>query len=198
MANYEIHIQDVENIEDDLLLKYAERNSIQLNWLGGDSKTQPIVGSELNFTLEATEAKDAAFIELFTADENKWLVTKRISTTQEIVWQGYLLPESYEEPYRRGIFYVNFSAVDGLGLLKGLKLSPDFYNEEKTVIEVLCAILKLTKVDLELYFSPALININEPDWSKLLVDTRLWDINKDNAYQLLEDLLESIDRKSVV
>jgi hypothetical protein len=192
VANYEIHIQDVENIEDDLLLKYAERNSIQLNWLGGDSKTQPIVGSELNFTLEATDAKDAAYVELFTADEHKWLVTKRISTTQEIVWQGYLLPESYEEPYRRGIFYVNFSAVDGLGLLKGLKLSPDFYNEEKTVIEVLCAILKLTKVDLELYFSPALININEPDWSKLLVDTRLWDINKDNAYQLLKDLLESM------
>jgi hypothetical protein len=192
VANYEIHIQDVENIEDDLLLKYAERNSIQLNWLGGDSKTQPIVGSELNFTLEATDAKDAAYIELFTADEHKWLVTKRISTTQEIVWQGYLLPESYEEPYRRGIFYVNFSAVDGLGLLKGLKLSPDFYNEEKTVIEVLCAILKLTKIDLELYFSPALININEPDWSKLLVDTRLWDINKDNAYKLLKHLLESM------
>jgi hypothetical protein len=192
VANYEIHIQDVENIEDDLLLKYAERNSIQLNWLGGDSKTQPIVGSELNFTLEATDAKDAAFIELFTADEHKWLVTKRISTTEEIVWQGYLLPESYEEPYRRGIFYVNFSAVDGLGLLKGLKLSPDFYNEEKTVIEVLCAILKLTKVDLELYFSPALININEPNWSKILVDTMLWDSNKDNAYQLLKDLLESM------
>ena len=192
MANYEIHIQDAENIEDDLLLKYAERNSIQLNWLGGDSKTQPIVGSELNFTLEATDAKDAAFIELFTADEHKWLVTKRISTTEEIVWQGYLLPESYEEPYRRGIFYVNFSAVDGLGLLKGLKLSADFYNEEKTVIEVLCAILKLTKVDLELYFSPALININEPNWSKILVDTMLWDSNKDNAYQLLKDLLESM------
>ena len=192
MANYEIHIQDVENLENELLLKYAERNSIQLNWLGGDSKTQPIVGSELNFTLEATDAKDAAFIELFTQDENRWLVTNRISTTQEIVWQGYLLPESYAEPYRRGIFYVNFSAVDGLGLLKGLKLTADFYAEEKTVIEVLCAILKLTKVDLELYFSPALININEPDWSKLLVDTRLWDINKDNAYNLLKDLLESM------
>ena len=192
MANYEIHIQDVENIEDDLILHYAERDAIELNRLGGDSKTQPIVGSELNFTLEATDAIDAAFVELFTADEHKWLVTKRISTTQEIVWQGYLLPESYEEPYRRGIFYVNFSAVDGLGLLKGLKLSPDFYNEEKTVIEVLCAILKLTKVDLELYFSPALININEPNWSKILVDTRLWDINKDNAYKLLKDLLESM------
>jgi hypothetical protein len=182
----------VENLENELLLKYAERNSVQLNWLGGDSKTQPIVGSELNFTLEATDARDAAYVELFTADEHKWLVTKRISTTQEIVWQGYLLPESYEEPYRRGIFYVNFSAVDGLGLLKGLKLSPDFYNEEKTVIEVLCAILKLTKVDLELYFSPALININEPNWSKILVDTMLWDFNKDNAYQLLKDLLESM------
>ena len=192
MANYEIHIQDVENLENELLLKYAERNSVQLNWIGGDSKTQPIVGSELNFTLEATDARDAAYVELFTADEHKWLVTKRISTTQEIVWQGYLLPESYEEPYRRGIFYVNFSAVDGLGLLKGLKLSPDFYNEEKTVIEVLCAILKLTKVDLELYFSPALININEPNWSKILVDTMLWDFNKDNAYQLLKDLLESM------
>ena len=192
MANYEIHIQDVDNVEDDLILHYAERDAIELNWLGGDSKTQPIVGSELNFSLEAGEAEDAAFIELFTADEHKWLVTKRISTTQEIVWQGYLLPESYEEPYRRGIFYVNFSAVDGLGLLKGLKLSPDFYNEEKTVIEVLCAILKLTKVDLELYFSPALININEPNWSKILVDTRLWDINKDNAYKLLKDLLESM------
>lgn len=192
MANYEIHIQDVDNVEDDLILHYAERDAIELNWLGGDSKTQPIVGSELNFSLEAGEAEDATFIELFTLDEKKWLVTLRISENQNIVWQGYVLPESYREPYRNSIFYVQVSAVDGLGLLKGVKLPDSFYNDEKTVMQVLCEILKLTKVDLELFFSPAILNANEPDWNKIFVDTLLWDKQKDNAYELLKDLMESM------
>lgn len=192
MANYEIHIQDVDNILDDLVLKYAERDAIELNWLGGESKTQPIVGSELNFSLESDDAIDAAYKELFTTNEKKWLVSKRLSETQDLIWQGYVLPESYAEPYRNGIFYVSISAVDGLGLLKGEKLPGDFYNQEKSVIEVICAILKLTKIDLPLYFSPAIINSNEPDWSKIYVDTALFDKNKDNAYELLKDLLESL------
>jgi len=192
VANYEIHIQDVDNVEDDLILHYAERDAIELNWLGGDSKTQPIVGSELNFSLEAGEAEDATFIELFTLDEKKWLVTLRISENQNIVWQGYVLPESYREPYRNSIFYVQVSAVDGLGLLKGVKLPDSFYNDEKTVMQVLCEILKLTKVDLELFFSPAILNANEPDWNKIFVDTLLWDKQKDNAYELLKDLMESM------
>ena len=120
--NYEVHIIDRDALADPLILHYASKDSIEVNWLGGEDLLQPIVGSELNFNLEVLHGEDAKYDQYFVSDEKRWLVKKVISDTQEVIWTGYLLPESYSEPYSWPLFYVDFSAVDGLGLLKGKKL----------------------------------------------------------------------------
>jgi hypothetical protein len=192
--NYEIHIQDVANLEDPLILHFAERGTINLNWMGGDDKTQPIVGSELNFTLEVLDGEDAKYDQYFTTNEQKWKVTKILSDTQEIVWQGYLLPESYDEPYAYPLFYVNFSAVDGLGLLKGKTLAPDFYEKEHYVTEVLAACLKLTGIPFDIYLAPAIQNHLKKKWHQIVIDGRkYYDEDKlPSAFEILEELLSSM------
>ena len=192
--NYEIHIRDTENEQDPLILHYAERNSISLNWLGGDDKTQPIVGSELNFTLEVLDGEDGKYDQYFTSNETKWEVTKVISTTQEVIWRGYLLPESYSEPYAYPAFYVNFSATDGLGLLKGKKLTSDFYSDEKKVIDVICAALKLTALDFDVYLAPAIRNQLNKKWHQVFLDTQKYydEDTLPSAYELLEEIIFSM------
>jgi hypothetical protein len=42
------------------------------------------------------------------------------------IWQGYILPDLYSEPYKQVNFFVNFTATDGLARLKGKYLTDDF------------------------------------------------------------------------
>ncbi|HET8885239.1 MAG TPA: hypothetical protein VFM70_02695 [Salinimicrobium sp.] len=192
--NYEIHIKDTENIEDALILHYASRNSISLSWLGGDNKTQAIIGSELNFTLEVLDGEDGKYDNYFTSDEQRFEVTKVIQETQEVIWRGFLLPESYSEPYEFPLFYVQFSAVDGLGLLKGKKLPSDFYEDEKTVIEVIAKCLELTGLDFDIYLAPAIRNHLKWHWHEVFIDTKKYydEDQLPSAYELLEEIIFSM------
>lgn len=106
--NYEIIIEDMHNLVEPLVLHHAERGTIYQRWLGGDDKTQPLVGCELNYSLEVHGGEDAMYIEYFTSDEKRFRVTKKIEGTEDIVYRGFLLPESYDEPYISQLFYVNF------------------------------------------------------------------------------------------
>lgn len=192
--DYRIEIKDMENLQDPLILEYAERSSITLNWMGGDDKTQPIVGSELNFSMEVLDGADGKYIQYFTSDEQKWQVTKYLSNTDTIIWRGYILPESYSEPWANPTFYPQFSAVDGLGLLKGKKLTDDFYSEEKTVIEIISACLKLTGIDFDIYLSPAITNAVQEHWHEIYLDTRNYfkEDKPPSAYVLLEEIISSM------
>ncbi len=191
---YEVHIYKASDPDDVHVEHYAARNTVVLSYLGGDSKTQPIVGSELRFTLEVLDGADGKYLQYFTPDEKEWVVEKRISITQEVIWKGYLLPESYSEPYTYPTFYPGFAAVDGLGLLKGKELDATFYKDEKTVIEVLMACIKLTGIDFDFYFSPAIKNSLKDNWKDIFVDTRhfIEKQKKGSAYEFLEDLVASL------
>lgn len=187
--NYRVEIKDMENLQDPLVLEYAERGSISLNWLDGS----PIRGSELNFSMEVLDGSDGKYIQYFTSDEQKWQVTKYLENTDEIIWRGFLLPESYSEPWDNPTFYPQFSAVDGLGLLRGKKLGDDFYSEEKTVIEIFAAILQLTGIDFDIFFSPAIQNTVVPEWHNIFLDTRQYEAEKrPSAYEILEEILSSL------
>jgi len=192
--NYEVHIIDRDALADPLVLHYASKDSIELNWLGGEDLLQPIIGSECNFNLEVLHGEDAKYDQYFVSDEKRWIVKKLISETQEVIWTGYLLPESYSEPYSWPLFYVDFSAVDGLGLLKGKKLPLDFYSEEKPVIEVIAACLELTKIDYDIYFAPAIQNHLKKNWHDLFIDTqKFYDEDElPSAHDFLEQLVFSM------
>lgn len=195
--NYYVTIQDVDNLQDELILHFAESDSVSLKWLGGDDKTQTIIGSELNFSLLVDDCEEGKYDAYFTTDEQRWLVELRQTSDDVLVWKGFLLPETYSEPYANKTFFVNFAAVDGLGLLKGKYLTDEYYEVENPVMDYIKEALKLTGLDYDIWFVPAIVNANEKRWDKVYYDG-LWNIDdnqdakKKTAYEILDYLLYSM------
>jgi hypothetical protein len=77
-----------------------------------------IVTSEFNFDMLSTDARDAAFIDFFTGDEHRFKVLVKNFDDDSVIWQGYILPDLYSEPYKQVNFFVNFTATDGLARLR--------------------------------------------------------------------------------
>lgn len=189
--NYEIHIQDVDNLEDVLIEHYAARDSILVSYDGDRDPTKAIVPSRCNFTLEVNDGADAKYEQYFTSKEKKWRISKVISETQKVIGQWYLLPETYEEPYENPLFYVAFEAVDGIGLLNGKTLPLDFYSEEKSVMEVISTCLKLTAIDFDIYLAPAIQSRLKENWKDVILNTEKYFDEKKlpSAYDFLYELV---------
>ncbi len=196
--NYTIDIIDMLNDDHDLVYRFAENRSIRLNWNGGDEPgEQNIVGSSLDFTLEVnvSEMEDGRYADMFTGDEQRYKV--RLYTDDDVtIWSGYLLPDSYREPYANGTIYVSFTATDGLGRLKD-KYLPDNRYEDKEIdvayLIVLC--LQGTQLPLEVKMAPAIVNVNESDYGNIYVNgaTDLMQKGKKlSCYEILQKLLGSM------
>jgi len=192
--DYELVIEDLTNPQEPLILHQAARGSLRQIWNGSDDKTQPIVGGEYEFTLENFSGVDGLYSEYFTSDENRFRLTQRVFSTGEIVFQGFFLPETYSEPYENGVHYVQFSAVDGLGLLRGKKLPPEFYENEHFVTDALAQLLTLTGINFDIYLAPAIVNHLNKKWHQIVFDGRkYWDIDTlPSAYEILEELVSSM------
>jgi len=193
MASYYIDIIDTTSPLTKLVLEDASASGIVLKWNGGDSKDEmAIISSEFNFDMLTKTAKDAAFIEFFTGDEHRYKVLVKNDVDDSIIWQGYILPDLYSEPYKNACFFVSFTATDGLGRLKGKYLPEEYYSREKSLIDIFCQCLKLTGIELDLYFNPAIENFTNKDWNTIYVDTAdfLNKEKKQDAYKILETLLK--------
>jgi hypothetical protein len=176
-----------------LVLEKASASGITLKWNGGDAKDElVVVSSELNFDMLSPDATDATFINLFTGDEERFRVELRVEGTNDLLWQGHIVPDQYSEPYKNGCFFVSFSAMDGLGRLKGKYLPNEYYSEEKSVIDIYCQILKLTGLELDLYFNPAIENFINKNWNAIFIDTANFaeKNKKQTAFKILETLLK--------
>lgn len=191
--SYYIDIIDTISPLTQLVLENASASGIVLKWNGGDAKDElAIVASEFNFDMLTKTAQDAAFIEFFTGDEHRFKVLVKSSSDDSIIWQGYILPDLYSEPYQNGCFFVSFTASDGLPRLKGKYLPDEYYSREKSLIDIFCQCLKLTGVELDLYFNPAIENFINKDWDTIYIDTETF-LDKDKklyAYSILEMLLK--------
>ena len=191
--SYYIDIIDTETNVVALTYEKASASGIVLKWNGGDNKDElAIVTSELNFDMLSPDATDATFLSLFTGDEERFKVKIYVDATGEVIWQGFILPDQYSEPYKNGCFFVSFTATDSLGRLKGKYLPEAYYSQEKSVIDIYCQILKLTGLELDLYFNPAIENFINRDWNTIYIDTLTFVSNKKKktAYQILETLLK--------
>lgn len=188
--DYFITIVDRENELAPLELHFAERDSIVLKWLGADEKIKHIISSTLSFSLLVKTCDEGLYDEYFTNKEDRFAVTLFLEKTNAIIWRGYLLPETYKEPYHDETFFVYFTATDGLGLLKGKELPEIFYGEELKVADYLIEVLSLTNLNFDLFFSPAIINPNK-QWDKILINGKFFEGK--NAYQILEDILVSLN-----
>lgn len=191
--SYYIDIIDTISPITQLVLEDASASGIVLKWNGGDTKDEmAIVSSEFNFDMLTKTAKDAAFINFFTGDEHRFKVLVKNSADDSVVWQGYILPDLYSEPYKNGCFFVSFTASDGLGRLKGKYLPDEYYSREKSLIAIFCQCLLLTGLEMDLYFNPAIENFINKDWNAIYIDTATFieGSKKQEAYSILETLLK--------
>lgn len=191
--NYIVDIIDTKDNTHVLSLEKAQRESIVLNYKGGDrADDMIIIGSSLDFSMIYQGVADGHYYDLFTGDETRFKVRlyDELNTT---IWSGFLLPDSYREPYSHTQI-VEFSATDGLGRLKGKFLPDDFYEDEKSVIEVITECLKLTGLSLDFRFAPAIENSKQKDYNLIYIDTLnlIEGDKKQDAYKVLNDLLESM------
>lgn len=193
--NYYINIIDTTDDTLTLIVERAAAQSIVLNYEGKDAKDDlAIMGSSLSFTLEVPHDNnvDGAFLHLFTGDETKYRVELRKESDDTLIWIGFLLPDSYSEPYTQGNFFVDFVATDGLGRLKGKYLPDSFYTDEKTVVEFICKCLELTGLELDLYLAPAVQNTSQPLYHTIYLDGLHFapKEKKQDAYKILKTILD--------
>lgn len=191
--SYWVDIIDTQDPSVIIQFEKAQESSIVLEWNGSDAKDDlVIVGSSLNFSMLSPTDTDAAFKDLFTGNESRYKVEVKKSIDDTVIWTGFLLPDLYSEPYKNVNFFVDFTAVDGLGRLKGKYLPIDYYRDEKSLIDIFCKILSLTALELDLFFAPAIENSLNKNWNTIYIDTATFldDKRKLDAYSILETLLQ--------
>lgn len=177
-----------------LELKAAGAKSLHLSWNGGDDKLPRIVSTSFKFTMHDDENQDGRYDILYTGNETKYKVNIIHDASHTVIWQGFLLPDLYSEPYTNNVVFVDFEATDGLGRLKGKYLPDDYYFEEKSVIQIISACLRATGLNLDLFFAPAIENAVVKDYNAIYVDTEtvFVDRRKKDAYTILTTLVEDM------
>lgn len=191
--NYYIDIIDTDDNSHITIEELAAAESIVLSYSGSDEKDfLSVVGTSLRFNMlvESVNNIDGKYLHLFTGDEQRYKVVIYRESDDFKIWQGFVLPDSYSEPWQTGSFFVDFEAVDGLGRLKGKYLSDQYYQNEYSVIEYVAECLKLTGLELPIYFSPGVDNSTVKTWHTIYIDgLNFVKSNKNlDAYSILETI----------
>lgn len=166
---FSINIFDTKNLEADTIVELAKKGSVRQLYIGSDDKMENIIGSSQEFTMRAPANSIAQFKHLYTYDERRYLVTKNDSETGALLWQGYLLPEQFDEPYTANNPFVRFTASDGLATLKNQFLADSDYEGEFSISQVLQKCLALTGIEAELYVNPAIVNVSGKRWDQQFI-----------------------------
>lgn len=197
---FDIEIIDTHTNERLLLVEHSRADSLKLSWDMGDDIYNPFMASKLSFSMEVPDVRDGAFLHLLTGDETRYLVrltnNNGIDTNDTILlWQGCILPDLYSEPYKNGVFFVEFTATDMVASLKGKTFDPWFYYNTFNVPELLGYILEKTGLKQEMYVKPSLVNVGNPsfEWQRLNMSLRPYYNGKKytDLYKILEDILQS-------
>lgn len=192
--DYYIDIIDTTDDTHTTILENAQKDSINLAYSGKDAIDElKVVGSTLSFNINVPNSNkdDAVFLHLFTGDETKYKVEQRRSTDDLLIWQGFLLPDSYSEPYSGGTYFVGFEATDGLGRLKGKYLADAYYEDEKNVVDIIAACLALTGLQMNIILAPGIDNKIEKSWHNIYINGTNFlssSDKKQDAYKILETL----------
>ena len=193
--SYTIDLIDTIDDTHTTIFERAGQGSVILGWQGADEKDSlKVVGSSLDFTLVDPTNQDAFFLDLFTANEKRFRVHMFHTETGATVWNGFVLPDQYGEPYTNQNTFVQFTATDGLGRLKGKYLPDSFYDTENSISDIFTALLALTGLSLELFFLPAIENSIEKDWQQIYIAGVSFTDNKKkiNAHSILEQLMNDM------
>ena len=204
------NIQIIDTFENDRVLvnERTELGAPKLQYNGSDDKYPPIVTSELTFNFSVPGAQDGKFLHLFTGNDTRYFV-RLLNQDDVVLWTGFLMPDQYSEPYKAGHLFVNMTATDGIGRIKGKLLAWEYYDKETSVIKLIAECLKLTGLSQAINFSPAILPAAvDYRWDEIYVDGTTYRDDKEieygawgvplklpkrkNAYEILELLLKSI------
>jgi hypothetical protein len=195
MNQYYIDIVDTVDGTQTLVEEKAKARSIVLNWNGSDEKDKSfIIGSSMFLDLLAPNNSMGHFIHLFTASETRYRFDFKNVEDDSILWQGFLIPDTYQEPFTNSTPFIRVTASDGLGRLKGKYLPDDFYTKEVSVIQVIQNCLAQTGLNLDLYFAPAIQHITFQKYHNIYIDGTLLveKEKKQTCYTILQNLMESM------
>jgi len=195
MVNYYIDIIDQVLDESLFIIESASQRGITLAWNGGDKKDElQMVGSSLEFDIAHNELVDAKFINFFTGNEIRFKVEFRKYQDDALIWKGFLIPDTYSEPYTNNVTFVKITATCGLGRLKGKYLPGSYYRDEKSIVDIICKALSYTSLNMNVFFNPAIENSVEKNYKNIFIDTASFIDNgkKKDGYKILETLMSDM------
>ncbi|MCO6149053.1 hypothetical protein [Flavobacterium sp. NRK1] len=190
-----IEIIDTYDNDRPLIEELTQPSQLKLTWDGGEDLYQPMMPSSFRFTIAVTDAADAKFLHLLTGDEKRYLVKVRnvgANGTADLLWQGYLLPDLYSEPWKNGVSFIEFTASDMLASLKTKTFKPWYYRQTYNMAELFGLILAETGLVQEMYIRPTLVNVSDPDYRWEAMNVGLSTFVSDNKYTNLYDILEKV------
>lgn len=206
ITNIIVKIIDKFTNSRNLIEEFTAVGAPKLIYNGADDKYQPIMASEFQFNLMVNDKTDGKFFHLYTGNEKRYLVTVE-DQDNNLLFEGYLLPDFYSEPYDNGVIFVDLTATDGIGSLKANFLPNQYYKQETSVIKLIAECLRFTKLDKNIVFAPAIesaatdyrwdeIAVNGAVYLEAEIEYRLFvgEVmpKRKNAYEILELLLESL------
>ncbi|MDM1345696.1 hypothetical protein [Myroides marinus] len=184
----------------------AAKASILLNYEGADDKYGNLMTSSLTFDLLVSDARDGKFYHLYTGSETKYKV-ELWTNENKLLWQGFLMPDQYSEPYKNGCFFVSMTASDGIGGLRGRDFGydSDYYEVDRSIISFITACLLNTGISQDLYFAPAIEATNGFRWDEIYVNGKIYReedkesrVEKnprpdlDSCYDILEKIVQDL------
>lgn len=138
-----------------LIEEHTQVSAPKLIYNGSDDKYQSIMASEFHFNLLVRNNADGYFFHLYTGNERRYYVTVE-NQDEELLFEGWLLPDFYEEPYTNAVMFVNLVATDGLASLKNAYLEDSEYQKEINVIKLISLCLKKTGLQKNMLFANAI------------------------------------------
>jgi hypothetical protein len=181
------------------IIEKTQLGSPKLEYDGGDDLFKSIITSKLSFNILNEYGADGKFFHLFTGDEQRYLVklfnksTDGFQRIKTLIWQGYLLPDSYKEPWHNGCLFIDFVAVDMLATLKGKYLQPWHYANRFPIGKLLACCLSFTGLNQDIIVAPSLIH-ELASFDKLNFPLQHY-VSKEkytDVYTILKDVLESM------
>jgi hypothetical protein len=206
ITNIIVKIIDKFENNRNLIEEFTAVGAPKLIYNGADDKYQPIMASEFQFNLMVNDKTDGKYFHLYTGNEKRYLVTVE-DQNENLLFEGYLLPDFYSEPFDNGVIFVDLTATDGIGLLKGNFLPNQFYKQETSVIKLIAECLRFTKLNKNISFAPAIQSAaTDYRWDEIAINGACYldgEIEvlllagevmpkRKNAYEILELLLNSI------
>lgn len=192
----DVSIEIIDTYENNrpLNVELTKQGSCQISWNGGDDLFKEIMSSAVEFNMLVADRSDAHFIHLLTGDENRFLVKVNgidEDNNVQLIWQGFLLPDQYREPWTVGNVFVDFKATDCIAALKGKYLKPWYYQNKFPITVLLSYILENTGLNQPMLIKPSIVpGVNFLNWEMINIDLQYY--REDNGFKDLYTILTDV------